>query len=315
MSRQINDNKEIITALESDITNYKNEYVKILREAAKREGSYDKLMFVLSSETFNQAYKRVKYLQQYSSYRKNQVELIQRTQETLNSKIEELEISRNEKIDLISSQEQEKKNLSQEKKQKVNKISGLKSKEKILAKEIKKKQKKEEELGKAIEAAIKAAIKRAKKAEGGIALTPKARELMGKFEGNKGKLRWPVEQGVITGFFGKHVNPELGIEINNNGIDLMTESDNKAKAVFDGKVTNIIIVPNAGKAILVKHGDYYTVYFKVKESMVEPGQDVKMGEDLGSIITDSEKGTTILHFEIWKGKNRLNPTSWLYKAK
>ncbi|MCI5057721.1 MAG: peptidoglycan DD-metalloendopeptidase family protein, partial [Flavobacteriales bacterium] len=290
MTRQIDENKEIIGSLEKDINSYKNEYVEILREAAKRDGSYDKLMFVLSSESFNQAYKRMKYLQQYSSYRKNQVDLIKKTQETLNNKVQELEEQRSEKIALVDDQEQERLNLGQEKKERQDKISNLKSKEKILAQEIRKKKRSEEKLAKAIKEAIAKATK--PKSEG-LALTPRAKEIMGKFENNKGKIRWPVEQGVITGFFGRHRNQELQIDVENNGIDLATEPTNKAKAVFDGVISQVIIIPNAGKAIMLKHGDYWTVYFKIKEALVEPGQEVKMGDDLGTIITDAQKGTTV----------------------
>ena len=316
LNRQIAEHQKSISDLENDIKKLKEEYAKMILQANKNRKGYDKLMYIFSAQDFNQAYRRLKYYQQYSEYRKKQAQAIVEAKQLLAKKIDELEATKQEKQGLISSEKEEKRNLDSEKDNQQVVIKTLQGKEKELKDQIKAKQKEAESLQKAIEEAIRKELEEAAKKKGTYALTPEAFELMGKFEKNMGKLPWPVEKGIITGNFGVQRHAVLkNIEINNNGIDITTSNNGEARAVYDGVVSKVIIIPNSGKAILVRHGEYLSVYFKVKESYVQPGDNVVTKQSIGSIITDDASGKTELHFEIWKGKTILNPTDWIYQAK
>lgn len=313
LEKQIDENQMIITAMENDLHQLKDEYAQLMVEAYKNRNSYDKLMFIFSADDFNQAYKRLKYFQQYAQYRQNQADLIKKTQEILNEKNESLEGQKAEKKSLLSNESQEKQKLHGDKTDQQTAIKQLQSKEKQLKTELKKKQKEAKKLEDAIRRIIEEEIKKAKE-KGGFVLTPEAAELMGKFERNKGNLPWPLEKGLVTGKFGKQKHPVLGIDMNNNGIDLSTTKGAKARAVFEGEVSKVVIIPGSGKAVLVRHGEYLSVYFKLKEVYVQPGDKIKIKDEIGNIITDSASGKTELHFEVWKGKTILNPSDWLYQA-
>lgn len=315
INKQMLTHQSNIAALEKELKSLKDEYAKMIVQAYKNRSAYDKLMFIFSAKDFNQAYKRLKYYQQYSHYRKRQAVLIAQTQETLNKKVRELESTKQEKEGLVQLEKQERKNLDKEKNDQQVVIKELQGKEKQLKDQIKAKQKEAQSLQKAIEEAIRKEIEAAKK-KGNFVLTPEALELMGKFEKNMGKLPWPVEKGIITGKFGLHYHPVLkNIEINNNGVDITTPKESVARAVFEGTVSKVIIIPNSGKAILVRHGEYLTVYFKIKEAFVQPGDELKTKQEIGNIMTDESTGKTELHFEVWKGKTILNPTDWIYQGK
>ena len=166
-----------------------------------------------------------------------------------------------------------------------------------------------EEIRKAREAA-----KKAGKKEEGFPLTPEARELSNSFAANKGKLPWPVNEGVITGQFGEHPHPTLkGVKVQNNGIEISTKKDNMGRAIFDGVVTKIIILPGEGKAVMVSHGEYFTVYSFFKEVFVTTGDKVSTKQNLGVLISDPGESTSTMSLEIWKTYTKLNPESWIFK--
>ena len=313
LDQQIEEKHSIINAMEKDLKNLKAEYAKMIFQAYKNQTAYTKLLFIFSASDFNQAYKRLKYYQQYTAYRQNQAKIIEKTQKILNEKITELEVKKAEKEGLLTNENNERKTLSEEKQNQQKVLQILQTKEKKLKKQIEEKKKAAKQLQKAIEEAIRKEIE-AQKKKGQYELTPEAIALMGEFEKNKGKLPWPVEKGLITGRFGKSKHPVLNMEINNNGIDISTDKTGNARAVYEGEVSKVILIPNAGKAVLVRHGEYLTVYFKLKEVFVNPGDKINTKDIIGSIITDEGTGKTELHFEVWKGKEILNPSQWLYKA-
>ena len=311
---QIDETTSLVEAMENDLRILKAEYAGMVYHAYKNRGSYDKMVFIFSAKDFNQAYKRLKYYEQYTEYRKNQAILIVKTQESLKLNSAELETKKHEKQVLLESEKQEKLNLTATKEQQQNTFKQIQSKEKQLKEDIKKKQSEIEKLQKAIEEAIRKEMEEQKK-KGFFAMTPEMKELSAGFENNKGKLPWPVVKGVITEWFGEHDHPVLkGIRIKNNGLEIETTPGSAARAVFDGEVSKVIIIPGSGKAILVRHGEYLSVYFKLQEAFVKPGDKVKVKQEIGSIITDETSGKTELHFEIWKGKVILNPEEWIYKA-
>ena len=315
LTKQITTSKDQIKQKEREIEDLKNEYAKMIYYAYKNRSAYDKLMFVFAAEDFNQAYKRLMYYQQYAKYREQQTELITKAQVELKEQIEQLKIQRAEKQSLLQQEQQERNNLTKERQEKQTVVNALQDDEKKLRAEIKKKKKEAVKLQKAIQKMIEEEIAR-EKAKGKEALTPEALELSNNFTANKAKLPWPVEKGEITGKFGKQSHPVLrGIEIQNNGIDINTTEGAMARAVFEGLVTKVMIIPGVGKVVMVRHGEYYTVYSNLKETFVQKGDKVTTKQELGTILTDSTKGLTEVHFEIWKKQTILNPVDWIYRAK
>jgi septal ring factor EnvC (AmiA/AmiB activator) len=335
IDRQIDFNKEIIIEKEADLNELKNEYAKMIYFAYKNQNAYDRLMFVFSSRDFNQAFNRLKYMQQYSDYRKKQAELIVSTQREINSKIYELVQKKLQKNELLGTEEHEKENLAKEKSEQEGVLDKLQKQEKDLFQTLKEKEKEQRQLQMAIQRIIEEEIKKArelamkeakdskpKNASGAnsntnsnaLSLTPETIKLSGVFEQNKTKLPWPVVEGIITGRFGQQAHPVLkNIKINNNGIDIATKKQASVRAIFDGVVTGIATVPGFGKVIMIRHGEYLTVYSKLKEINVKKGDKVVIKQTLGIVETEDSESKTEVHFEIWKGTIVLNPELWIFK--
>ncbi|MCB0482287.1 MAG: peptidoglycan DD-metalloendopeptidase family protein [Flavobacteriales bacterium] len=306
-----------VQAKEKEITELKEEYAKMIYYAYKTRSRYDQLMFILASESVNQAYKRAKYLQQYATYRKIQGELILEAQRELNKVVAELEEKKIEKEVLLKAKEREALNLSTDQEDKQSVLNELSSKEKELKEEIKKKDEEARRLQKAIQKIIADELKKQQKDDKGkFVLTPEAMALSSNFANNKGKLPWPTAKGVITEYYGEHAHPVLkGIKVNNNGVDISTEENAIARSVFAGQVSAVFVIQGIGKAIMIRHGEYITVYSNLKEVYVQKGDMVETKQQLGLALTDPEKGKTEVHFEIWKGQTTMNPSGWLYQFK
>lgn len=316
---RINETQSVIESLQKDLIKLKIEYAKMIYSAYKTNNSYDKLMFIMAADDFNQAYLRLKYLQQYAEYRRTQAQLIVKTQQSLNDKLDELSKKKMNKEQLLAEKETEKGNLTKEKEEQAEVLNNLKDKEADLKKQLKKKQQDAEKLQKAIEDIIAAEIKKAKekaKSSGSskaYELTPEELQLSTSFINNKGKLPWPCERGVITSSFGEHPHPVLqGIKIKNNGIDISTQDGSQARAAFDGVVTGVISIPGAGKAVIVSHGEYRTVYSNLDEVYVKMKDKVTTKQSIGKILTDNSDSKTELHFEVWKWDQLQDPKLWLY---
>ncbi|MEQ9062940.1 MAG: peptidoglycan DD-metalloendopeptidase family protein [Vicingaceae bacterium] len=320
LDNKIEKNKSAISTLESDLKQLKEEYAKMLYYTYKNRSSYNRLMFLFSSKDFNQAYKRLKYLQQYSSYRKRQAELIIQTKTEIDSKIKRLEAIRMEKQVLLNSLDNEKRNLTGEKIQQEGVLTNLQKKEKELKKDLKRKERTAQQLQKAIEEIIREEIRKAREAAAkagksskGFPMTPEAAALSRTFSANKGKLPWPVNQGVITADYGTHPHPVLKqIQVKNNGVDISTNAGAMARAIFEGEVSRVIIIPGEGKSVLVRHGEYLSVYSYMSEVFVNAGDKIKTKQDLGVLVSENNNTKTTMHFELWKGMNTLNPAYWLY---
>jgi septal ring factor EnvC (AmiA/AmiB activator) len=321
INKEISTNNQEIVVLENEIIRLKNEYAKIIYYAFKHRSSYDKMMFVFASKDVNQAYKRLKYIQQYAEYRKAQAEEILKNQETLKTKIEELKKSNQEKTILVSLEEQEKQNLANEKAEQENIVQKLQGKEQELKSKLQKKQAAARKLQKAIQRIIEEEIRKAREAakkagntSKGFPMTPEALKLSKSFASNKGKLPWPVTQGVITAKFGKHPHPILeGIVINNNGIDISTTKQATARAIFNGEVSSVAIIPGEGKVVMIRHGEYLSVYSYMTKVFVKKGDKVSIKQDLGVLVNESGKTKTQVHIEIWKGMIKLNPEYWILR--
>jgi septal ring factor EnvC (AmiA/AmiB activator) len=326
-----------VDSLEIRMNELKRQYALMLYFAYKNQTAYSRLSFIFSARDFNQAYKRLKYLQQLSNYRVQQKNLIQQTQDSLSARIQELQGIRTDKSHLLTSQEKEKKNLNVEKKEQVTVLNNLASREKKLRSDLKEKQKQEEKLSRAIEDVIRKEIESArlaakkksastltastaKKPEplttvSALNSTPEAQKLSNDFASNKGKLPWPVEQGFITSTFGRHSHPVWkDVVVNNNGVDINSQKGAKARSIFDGKVIRVIMVVDK-YAVLVQHGEYFTLYSNLKEVFVKAGEKVTTKQALGLVQTDDDDGKTEVHLEIWKGSNKMDPEYWIMARK
>jgi septal ring factor EnvC (AmiA/AmiB activator) len=278
-------------------------------------------MFVFSAQNFNEAYKRLKYLQQYTSYRRRQADLISKTKQSIANELSDLEMKKKAKRRLLDAKQYEHHKLTGEKQQQEQVVVELKKKEQDLLKELKRKQRTAQKLQRAIEEIIKEEIRKAREAASragkktsGFPMTPEAQKLSNSFSANKGKLPWPVEQGVITGKFGTHPHPVLTqVTVKNNGIDISTSEGAVARSVFEGEVSRVIIIPGEGKSVLIRHGEYLTVYSYLSAVYVKAGDKVTTKQPLGLLVSDKANAKTEIHFELWKGMDKLNPEYWVYK--
>jgi septal ring factor EnvC (AmiA/AmiB activator) len=298
-----------VSRKEKELVELKDEYAKMIVYSQKNMNRYDRLMFVFASKDFNQAFKRMKYFEQYSQYRKQQAQIISDKKAGLQASIAELSMLKAEKEALRIQEESE---ISQINKKKISHERGLKElkgKEKELKASLKKKNQQRDKLKKEIEKILAAEAKKVKETK----LTPDQVKLAQNFEDNKGKLPWPVVKGVVYSSFGEHDHPVLkGIKTRNDGVDLVTNEGSHARAIFDGEVRSIISVPgSANFAVLVKHGNYFSLYSNLAEVFVKPGDKVATKQDIGKIAKDPEDNTTKLQFQIWKSTSKLNPILWL----
>ncbi|TZF83195.1 peptidoglycan DD-metalloendopeptidase family protein [Pedobacter sp. BS3] len=337
LDNQISDNTNTVHSLQSQLNKLKKEYAGMVLFAFRNQSAYSKLMFIFAAKDFNQAYKRLKYLQQFGEYRQKQAKYIQETQRDLNAKIKELDHHKKEKSGLLSDEENEKQTLGKEKTKQSKVLTSLTRQEKNLRAELSQKQKEAARLNRAIRDAInreieaakrkaeeeaRAAAARAKAATGTavpekpvakgssvLAATPEAAKLSSDFLSNRGRLPWPVAVGTIVEDFGNH---SYGVNVNtfNNGVDIKTSEGAAVRAVFSGEVST---VQNIGGmyAVLIRHGEYFTVYSNLRSASVSKGQKVSVKQTIGTVLTDSDDGTTQLHFEIRKGAEPMNPQSWL----
>ncbi|NQV52407.1 MAG: peptidoglycan DD-metalloendopeptidase family protein [Flavobacteriales bacterium] len=311
-------NEDLIEAFEVDIARLKEEYTRMVVQAYKTRNSSQKLMFIFASDDFGQAYRRLKYLQQLSEYRQRQAEAILAAQRSLESKHLALEGQRKEKNEVLNAQNKEKLTLNREKQEKEKELKVLSTKEVQYKKDLSAAEKSASELRLAIKKAIEREIAAHNEAAGTTGstyqLTPEARELGNNFVANKGKLPWPVDKGEIVAKFGEQAHPFLkGIVVKKDGLTISTTGNSRARAVYDGEVSRIIILPGAGKVVMIRHGEYISIYTNLKETFVNTGDKVKTKEEIGIILTD--KGKTEIEFQLWKSTDLQDPSYWLYQAR
>ena len=304
----------------------KNEYGRMLYSLQKNKNDRNSLMFIMSSETFNQAYKRVLYLREYSRMRKAQTLQIIKSQDSLSASSEKLILQKQlisekktESIDLISNKKNNLNKILESKQEKDSKVAKLQKSEKIFLRKIKDQQKQarliEEKIKRIIEEEIRLAREKLKNENNSISLTPEAQLLSDQFNANKGNMPWPLEQGLIVSYFGKQKHHVFGnVETFNNGINIATNENAIIRSVFNGKVSRIFFIKGEGKAVLINHGEYFTVYSGLKTVSVKLGDEILTKEQIGTVLTDKSEKKTELHFEIWQGYDKLNPSLWLYEA-
>lgn len=322
IEKDVKETEGIVGALQNDLDKLKAEYAHMVYAAAKTANSYNKLMFLFASDSFNQFVMRLRYLQQYSEARKVQVEQINKVQLVLNGQLNVLESKKKQKQSLLSQKVAESKSLESLKQQQDSVITRLSAQETNLQKEVAERQQAVRKLDKLIADIVREEIARAARAarEAGketsgspnkVTLTPEAALISSSFAGNKGRLAWPVERGFISQKFGRHNHPVLkGVVVENRGVDIQTAQGASARAIFEGKVLTVASVPGMNNIVMIQHGEYFTVYAKLKTVNVKPGQTVKLKDTIGTVYTDSD-GTTELQFQIWKNSSNMNPESWI----
>jgi septal ring factor EnvC (AmiA/AmiB activator) len=367
LNKDIKKNEKQAEQLKLSLEKLKGEYARMIVFAQRNQDAYSKIMFVFASDNFNQAYARLKYMQQYSEFRKKQAAEIITTQTELIAKLKELKEQRHEKNLLLGNEEVEKENLSSEKQEQEQVLTELQKKEKELKTELDKKKQDAVELQLAIKRLIEAEIKRkleeARKAEEAAIAAKKAKEekenktkvvkdnknpknpkdkivvdvkpekekkenlfmpalteeteaLSADFSNNRGKLPWPVGKGVICETYGEHEHPAIkGFMMFNNGVEICATKGTQARAVFDGEVTGIAVSPTGGKLVIIRHGEYLSVYSNLTDVTVKTGQKVTVKQIIGTVAHDEEEGKTSMNLQIWKGQKTMDPSGWLYNAR
>lgn len=315
----------------------KSDYARVVYLAYKNRRMIDKVTFILSAESFSQMYRRFKYYSLFANNVKHQVELIGKTQEEIRLKNEEIVRMKEEKTLLLEGKENEIKKLEKDRTATTKKAQELKQKEKQLSSTLKQQQKKRKELDAAIKKSIQAEIaaankkkksenKSAKSGSGSTAasassgkapgkneimLTPEEQLISNSFEENKGKLPWPVAKGAKVGEFGSYPHPDVpSVMIENRGIDILVEPGTAVRSVFQGEVTGILDVMGT-KVLMVRHGEYLSVYQNLASVNVKKGDKVTAKQTLGTVAKSSTTDTYELHFEVWKNSTYLNPSNWL----
>ncbi len=346
LDNQISESNNSVHSLQSQLDQLKKEYAAMVLFTYRNQSAYNKLMFIFAAKDFNQAYKRLKYLQQIGTYRERQAGYIQETQVELHVKIGELDKSKKEKSSLLKDQEKEKQTLGVEKNNQVQVVADLSKHEGQLKQQQQDVQRKISKTNREINAAIKREIEEARrkaeeqaraeqkaaeakaKAENKevvapkvktitknsttsevLNATPEAAKLSSDFLGNRGSLPWPVANGSLKQGFGLYYDEE-GIKNESYGWDIKTNSGASVRAVFQGEVTRISNVSGT-YLVVIKHGEYFTAYANLRSFNVKEGQKVSTKQVIGTVATDPTTGEAIVTFDLYKGMNPVNPKIWL----
>ncbi|QTD36310.1 peptidoglycan DD-metalloendopeptidase family protein [Polaribacter batillariae] len=323
LSNEIQKNQKELDKLEKELSDLKKDYGDMIFKSYKSKSQQSRAMFLLSSQNFYQAYKRLEYLKQYAAFRKKQAEAIV-AQTKVVEKLNDSLIKQKQIKDTLILAEKEQKNIIElDRKRQEKLISTIKKKESKYKRDLRKKISEEKKVAAKIDEIIRDEIAKAnrnvknkpkssKKNE--FILSPEAKALAAKFELNKGKLPWPVKEGLITRKFGRQPHPTFpGITINGTGLHITTKSGNNAEAIFSGQVMNILISPEGRKNVLIRHGNYISSYNNLSKLYVKKGDAIVVGQNIGKIFTNKVSGKTNLIFAIYKNTVPLNPASWILK--
>jgi len=317
LNKDLHENQKKQDQLSIELSQVRSAYKELILQSYKARSGKNRLMFVLSSETFFQAFKRTQYIKQYAVYRKAQANKILKLSEELNKVKEELNERKQIKQQLLNDNRLTQKSLENEKKQADEIAFRLRKEEKKYKKNILAKQRERTRIDKQIDKLIRDAIaasNKSKEKSDSFTLTPEAIALEKNFELNKGKLPWPVSRGVVIQKFGTQPHPVVKTaKIKSNGIVIATEKSAKVKTVFKGKVLSVLRFKGSNPTILIQHGNYITAYKNLYKVYVAKGDDLQSGEVIGEVFTNSSTGESSIQFSIFKRTTALNPLSWILK--
>ena len=342
LDEEINTGQSNIRSLNSDLAGLQKEYAKMVVFANKNRSHYDRLGFVFASKDFNQAFSRLRYIREFNDARATKMSQIAGTQQRITGEVEASQKAREERAAMLADENVQKTELQSEKEELNRQVANLKKQEGSIQQDIKNKQQQAQKLQKAIDDIIAEEIRKANeeaerkrkeaekkvtkdngktttttpntksKSETGMALTPAEKTLSTNFINNKGKLPWPVERGVISSTYGKHASVVSDkVTVTNNGIDIATMAGAQARAVFDGEVASVTKLTGSNTVVILRHGEYFTVYCNLENVIVKRGDRVKTKQNLGTVHTSKTENKTELHFELLKEQIRQNPANWL----
>ncbi|MBK7936288.1 MAG: peptidoglycan DD-metalloendopeptidase family protein [Lewinellaceae bacterium] len=338
--QSIERNSEVIVALNTDIEKMQAEYGRTIRSAFRRKTLSNPLLYILSAESLNQAFRRWLFLRKYDEYRRKQADAIKFTQDMLARKVASLEDTRRDKENLLISLRSQKTMLTVEMTNKNDLLKTLSLDETRLKSDLQKKQAAHEALNQTIERIIQEEVRKRVEEARRTKPAPPAKPGNNKpatpnsskpapqesapevdedntsraFSQKRGQLPWPVEDGFVSRAYGRQKHPTLkNIEITNNGIDIRTDESAAVRAVFEGRVAGVQFIPGHDYTIIIQHGNYYTVYSNLGETSVAKGDQVKSRQQIGRVSNNTITGTSELHFEVWNQKERVNPAGWIRK--
>lgn len=339
ISNDLENNSTEITTIQTELTKLKAEFKEMIRFAYKNRNKDFNMMYLIASENFNEAYKRLRYIHQYSENRKIQVKKIKTAQLKLISENALLVKNKKDKLEVIKNSSTEKEAFLTDKEKKQTILTEIENNKVALTKKLQEQEQEREKIAQAIKEAIKKEIAREKQREKEkeknkpktntntntepdkpktFTTSPDVALAGKKFEENKGRLPWPVNSGAITRNYGRQQHSVVNTAfIDNNGIDFSTSKGAEVRVVFDGVVTSILNIPGAGKAVIVSHGNYRTVYANLQEITVDVGQKIITKQIVGILLPNSSGKISEAHFEIWQitdsDMKTVNPASWLVK--
>ena len=319
LTRRIGLNERTIADQRKELESLKAEYAKMIQKSYASKSLQNRLMFLFSSENFLQAYKRIQYLKQYARYRRKQGIAIAEKTTLLQELNKTLTQEKATKLALVEENRAVQEELEKERKQQQNLIKTLKRKERSLAAQISKKQKQRKAIDREINRLIREAIAASNKAAGKkgnktFQLTPEAKLIAANFQANKGRLPWPLEKGVVIQGFGRQQHPVLKTTtIQSNGVVLATEASAQVRAVFEGEVMSVIVIKGSNPSLLIRHGNFITLYTNLAKLYVKKGEKVAAKQPIGEVFTNQQTGKTQLQFGIFNNVKALNPKDWVYQ--
>jgi septal ring factor EnvC (AmiA/AmiB activator) len=317
LNQQIQVNQRNIENLRSELSVLKADYAEMIVKSRKNTSQQNRLMFLLSSESFWQAVKRIRYMKQYAAYRQKQgIKIAEKTQT-----LQELNITLRQKASkesLLTENRSAQRQLESERSSQRELIRSLRSKSSRYASQIKKKQEQTARINKEIDRLIREAIAASNKKAGTtsaeFALTPEAKALAAGFSSNKGRLPWPVRKGVVIQKFGTQRHPVVRTTtIKSSGVTIATSPGAKVRAVFDGRVLNIVQFQGSNPIVLIQHGSYVTAYKNLATVEVQKGEKVLAKQNIGTVFTNSDTNRTTLQFSIFRTTTPQNPADWIYQ--
>ncbi|TXE13036.1 peptidoglycan DD-metalloendopeptidase family protein [Seonamhaeicola algicola] len=318
ITHEINSNQKKITNLRDELKQLKEDYASMIVKSYKSKNQHSRIMFLLSSNNFKQAYKRLQYLKQYTNHQKQQGEEIKAKTEELQSLNTNLIKQKEEKNKLIAENRVTQKTLEAERTLHENLMQSIRKNLSKYTAQIRQKEREAARIDAEIDKIIKAAIAKSNKVAGkaasskSFALTPEEKKLASNFVANKGKLPWPVERGVVSLRYGSQPSPiDRSLTINSNGVRISTEKGATARAVFNGEVHEILKIRNVNPILIIRHGNYWTYYKNLSKIYVKKGDKVTTKQAIGEVFTNPTNGETILGFIISKGLNKENPAHWI----
>jgi septal ring factor EnvC (AmiA/AmiB activator) len=312
LSEVMEGNSDSATIIQLQIERLKKIYGKLIFNLYRNRSSNYRLMYFLASESMSQLYERVKMIRVYNRYLRNRRRMLQELQEKLLRKNQDLEILRSSKEELLISALRERDIIMREMREKKKMVTQLSKKQKEIEDQIREKQRTAQRLESELRRVIDEERKKIKSIGTKEYLTPEEKIISNDFEKNYGRLPWPTQRGIITGKYGEHQHPDYkSVIIRNDGIYITTTAGEDARSVFKGIISRVFTIPGENYTVIIKHGEYYTLYHNLINVNKKPGQNVNIKDVIGTVSTNGTTRETVLYFQVWKEKEKSDPELWL----